>query len=280
MPPVLQRRRKGSENNRLPAPRTLAAPTKIIVDVISTENETVDPSATRNSNNNAEAPAEIDAAPAAPLVPLLPATTSPISEAPMSPNTHASADLTVILPDAVAVPMVEAMLTLSRSPEPPIPPLNDTARSESLMPRLDSTRWEFWVSAYLASIWNAQYKSLVEFKGKNGHCSVPLDYGPLGRWVKEQRAYYHSSEEGNVPSSFTPVNIKRLEDLGLEWRLRAKRKFPEENVQEETATKPMQQQVPDFVSVETQPKEDDIECSLMMGDGTISVVDEEMTIGL
>jgi 4-hydroxybenzoate polyprenyltransferase len=39
---------------------------------------------------------------------------------------------------------------------------------------------------YFSFNWHQQYEKLVEFKRKNGHCSVPIRYGhdkALGRWV-------------------------------------------------------------------------------------------------
>ena len=42
--------------------------------------------------------------------------------------------------------------------------------------------------------WMEQYGQLTEFRNKNGHCNVPQDYGQLGFWVRNQRAFLKKNE--------------------------------------------------------------------------------------
>jgi hypothetical protein len=64
------------------------------------------------------------------------------------------------------------------------------------------------------SRWNKQYEKLVEFKRKNGHCSVPRTYQEdvsLGKWVSNQRQ--------NHASKTLRLDRKELLDqLGFAWR--------------------------------------------------------------
>ena len=63
-------------------------------------------------------------------------------------------------------------------------------------------------------IWNSQYKKLVDFKEKNGHCIVPRRYGqdmPLGRWVFTQRSSHNKNK--------TRADRKDLlDELGFIWQ--------------------------------------------------------------
>lgn len=63
--------------------------------------------------------------------------------------------------------------------------------------------------------WEEQYKHLLEFKTKFGHCRVPQT-GPhrkLGRWVATQRALYVKDPENGI----RPDRLKRLNDIEFTW---------------------------------------------------------------
>ena len=63
-------------------------------------------------------------------------------------------------------------------------------------------------------IWNSQYKKLVEFKEKNGHCIVPRRHEEdlsLGRWVFTQRCCHNKNK--------TRADRKDLlDELGFVWQ--------------------------------------------------------------
>jgi hypothetical protein len=64
--------------------------------------------------------------------------------------------------------------------------------------------------------WNKQYEKLVEFKRKNGHCSVPRTYQKdvsLGKWVSNQRQIH-------VSNTLRLDRKVLLDELGFVWRKR------------------------------------------------------------
>ncbi|KAL7461138.1 hypothetical protein ACHAXS_001565, partial [Conticribra weissflogii] len=92
--------------------------------------------------------------------------------------------------------------------------------------------------------WRRRFEELRKFRGKYGHCRVPLDKNSpsllLGIWVKNQRKQYRlyrkkkalaanrSSERGSsssnstsasqVSTSLTKERIRLLKSIGFEWR--------------------------------------------------------------
>lgn len=60
--------------------------------------------------------------------------------------------------------------------------------------------------------WEEKYNELLQYKESHGHCDVPGDEGPLGRWVSEQR---------KRPS--TEDKVEKLNRAGFEWDGRASR---------------------------------------------------------
>ena len=60
--------------------------------------------------------------------------------------------------------------------------------------------------------WMEKYKELKRYKEEHGHCDVPGDYGPLGRWVAEQRKRPQTGEKKEL-----------LDAIGFEWDGRASR---------------------------------------------------------
>ena len=54
--------------------------------------------------------------------------------------------------------------------------------------------------------WEEKFQELVKFKEEFGHCDVPGDYGPLGRWVADTRKRPPEDERK-----------QRLDDIGFEW---------------------------------------------------------------
>mmetsp|Transcript_32474 Transcript_32474/g.58704 ORF Transcript_32474/g.58704 Transcript_32474/m.58704 type:complete len:359 (-) Transcript_32474:308-1384(-) len=61
--------------------------------------------------------------------------------------------------------------------------------------------------------WEEQFKQLVKFKGKHGHCNVTqryLDNPSLGKWVNEQRRGYKGKK-------LEKDRIDRLNGMGFTW---------------------------------------------------------------
>jgi len=65
--------------------------------------------------------------------------------------------------------------------------------------------------------WDERFKELVNFKKINGHTSVPQRFGPLGTWVKYQRAQYRFLKEGKI-SHLTSDKCDTLESIGFEFK--------------------------------------------------------------
>ncbi|KAL3938226.1 MAG: hypothetical protein SGBAC_006818 [Bacillariaceae sp.] len=67
--------------------------------------------------------------------------------------------------------------------------------------------------------WEFRYQELVQFKGENNHCSVPLHYPnnpSLAHWVKRQRHQYRMKKE-RKHSTLTDQRQEKLESLGFIW---------------------------------------------------------------
>ena len=63
--------------------------------------------------------------------------------------------------------------------------------------------------------WHQQYKRLVEFKRKNGHCIVPQGYEQekyLGNWVASQRAFHTSNR-------LRQYRKYKLDEIGFVWKI-------------------------------------------------------------
>jgi hypothetical protein len=77
---------------------------------------------------------------------------------------------------------------------------NEYRQQPSLVPKADD--------------WNKQYEKLVEFKQKNGHCSLPQRNegdASLGRWVARQRS-------GNNNNTIRPDRKELLDEIGFVWK--------------------------------------------------------------
>jgi hypothetical protein len=63
-------------------------------------------------------------------------------------------------------------------------------------------------------LWHQQYEKLVEFKRRNGHCTVPFKYQEdksLGQWVQTQRICQSNNKLG--------IDRKeRLDEIGFAWK--------------------------------------------------------------
>jgi hypothetical protein len=66
------------------------------------------------------------------------------------------------------------------------------------------------------ALWEGQWKALVAFKKKHGHCNVPAQYWAnrrLGQWLSRQR---YSKKQGQLSRE----RIQRLTNLGVVWSLK------------------------------------------------------------
>jgi hypothetical protein len=62
--------------------------------------------------------------------------------------------------------------------------------------------------------WDERFQKLVDFKKINGHPNVPKGSGPLGHWLKQQRAEYRLFREGKH-STLTIERRDKLQSIGL-----------------------------------------------------------------
>jgi len=72
---------------------------------------------------------------------------------------------------------------------------------------------------YQEEAWTNHFQDLLEFKAREGHCSVPYKFQEkpsLARWVKRQRFQYRLRIDGKS-STMTARRIKLLEDVGFVW---------------------------------------------------------------
>jgi hypothetical protein len=63
-------------------------------------------------------------------------------------------------------------------------------------------------------LWHQHYETLVEFKGKKGHCIVPRNYEedkPLGVWVNKQRSNHKNNK-------LRPDRKELLDAIGFAWK--------------------------------------------------------------
>ena len=58
--------------------------------------------------------------------------------------------------------------------------------------------------------WEERLDELTKYKAERGDCSVPQSQGPLGKWVKRQRAAYKKN-------TLSEECVKKLEDIGFSW---------------------------------------------------------------
>jgi hypothetical protein len=75
-------------------------------------------------------------------------------------------------------------------------------------------------------LWKKRGQELKAYRGTNGHCRVPAQYEPnkaLGNWVNKVRTKYTWRGQGKK-SSLTDTRISELDSLGIDWRLRTKKK--------------------------------------------------------
>jgi uncharacterized protein YbgA (DUF1722 family) len=63
-------------------------------------------------------------------------------------------------------------------------------------------------------LWHQQYKKLVEFERKHGHCAVPYRYEQdksIGKWVSHQRARH-------ARKTMRSATMKLLDEIGFAWK--------------------------------------------------------------
>ena len=67
--------------------------------------------------------------------------------------------------------------------------------------------------------WGQRFQELIQFRMKNGHCLVPLEFPEnprLSHWVKRQRAQYRLKHDGKH-STLTDERREMLEQMGFIW---------------------------------------------------------------
>ena len=70
--------------------------------------------------------------------------------------------------------------------------------------------------------WITRFNELVAYKAKFGHMLVPKklkENEALGTWVRNQRCQYMAKKRGHK-SPMTEERIKKLTDIGFEWKLK------------------------------------------------------------
>lgn len=96
--------------------------------------------------------------------------------------------------------------------------------SKAQIKRLNDIGFE-WESQRNKDIFNCYCTNLSKFKEKYGHCRVPYTklkdakYYSLGHWVSNLRSSYRAIQRGEIPErNLTESEIKRLDDIGFEWK--------------------------------------------------------------
>ncbi|KAL3936620.1 MAG: hypothetical protein SGBAC_008097 [Bacillariaceae sp.] len=77
---------------------------------------------------------------------------------------------------------------------------------------------------YQENQWLIQFKKLIDFKMRTGHCCVPHSFPEdpvLARWVKRQRYQYKKLNENDPTSTMTTHRIEELEAVGFVWHSHA-----------------------------------------------------------
>ena len=84
--------------------------------------------------------------------------------------------------------------------------------------------------------WEEMFTALLQYKDKHGNCTVPTrcDNKKLAKWIETTRSEYAKLKSINDPSTdltrlipsskLTASKIKRLEEVGFEWRIKGKTK--------------------------------------------------------
>ena len=81
--------------------------------------------------------------------------------------------------------------------------------SEKRVQKLDELGF-VWKAKSSPMKWDERLDELAKYKAEHGDCSVPKSYGPLGHWVKDQRA-------ARKKDKLSKERIQKLENLGLAW---------------------------------------------------------------
>ena len=104
--------------------------------------------------------------------------------------------------------------------------------SEDNIKRLEAIGFEWKVKRqrkpYVMSF-EERFEELEAYKAKHGHCDVQTRAGgnkPLGRWCSQVRRSMQRIKNNQAPpiTGFSEDNIKRLEDIGFEWKVKKQRK--------------------------------------------------------
>eukprot|EP00978_Attheya_sp_CCMP212_P030017 scaffold108921_cov41-Attheya_sp.AAC.1 len=66
--------------------------------------------------------------------------------------------------------------------------------------------------------WDQRFQELVDFKKINGHTNVPTNYGPLKRWIDNQRLSFCQLEEGKH-STLTNERRDKLDSIGFRFNI-------------------------------------------------------------
>mmetsp|Transcript_43196 Transcript_43196/g.75790 ORF Transcript_43196/g.75790 Transcript_43196/m.75790 type:complete len:573 (-) Transcript_43196:20-1738(-) len=67
--------------------------------------------------------------------------------------------------------------------------------------------------------WDQSYYELLQYKKDHNDTNVPMNYGPLGSWVFNQRAHYNNSYQKGKKSHMTPTRLELLRNIGFEFEL-------------------------------------------------------------
>jgi len=74
--------------------------------------------------------------------------------------------------------------------------------------------------------WKLRYEELLKYKEEYGNIVVPLNYGPLGRWVSNQRKYYRIAKSGQEQTYLTDERMQLLDDIEFGVKVKRGRKSP------------------------------------------------------
>lgn len=105
--------------------------------------------------------------------------------------------------------------------------------------------WKPQPSTRTEKVWEIRFQELLAYKNEKGNCRVPYLYKdnmPLGKWVTSMRVKYKAYKaSGKLPERrvFDEEKIRRLDEIGFEWKLvdRRWRKKPKDFIEDDSPTK-------------------------------------------
>jgi hypothetical protein len=88
--------------------------------------------------------------------------------------------------------------------------------------KLESVGFQWKPRLSKREMWDVRFKELKQFRSEYGHCNVPYrcyrKNKALRIWMTNLRHQYKNYKAGKKYWSITPERIKKLEEIGFEWK--------------------------------------------------------------